>query len=114
MAEKENIKILAQNKKARHDYFIEETLEAGIELCGTPVGLVIIRDRPEDGYPYSFTGLFIADDFQQKGLGREAVEAIMNKFRTEGIKYRRWSRPLLYTIYIRKSDKPHRISCSYP
>ncbi len=37
MAEKENIKILAQNKKARHDYFIEETLEAGIELCGTEV-----------------------------------------------------------------------------
>jgi len=34
---KDNIKILAQNKKARHDYFIEETYEAGIELFGTEV-----------------------------------------------------------------------------
>jgi len=31
------IKVLAQNKKARHDYFIEETYEAGIELTGTEV-----------------------------------------------------------------------------
>ncbi len=33
----ENIKIIAQNKKARHDYFIMETIEAGIELSGTEV-----------------------------------------------------------------------------
>ncbi len=30
-------KTIAQNKKARHDYFILETLEAGIELFGTEV-----------------------------------------------------------------------------
>jgi len=30
-------KIIAQNKKAWHDYFIEDTYEAGIELCGTEV-----------------------------------------------------------------------------
>ncbi|MBE7042355.1 MAG: SsrA-binding protein SmpB [Ruminococcaceae bacterium] len=30
-------KIILQNKKARHDYFIIETIEAGIELCGTEV-----------------------------------------------------------------------------
>ena len=29
--------ILAKNKKAFHDYFIEEKLEAGIELVGTEV-----------------------------------------------------------------------------
>src|SRR3989339_720769 len=29
--------INVQNKKARHDYFIEETLEAGIVLSGTEV-----------------------------------------------------------------------------
>lgn len=29
--------LIAQNKKARHDYFVEETYEAGIELCGTEV-----------------------------------------------------------------------------
>lgn len=34
---KEAIKIVANNKKARHDYFIEETYEAGIELSGTEV-----------------------------------------------------------------------------
>lgn len=30
-------KILAQNRKARHEYFIEKTYEAGIELKGTEV-----------------------------------------------------------------------------
>ncbi|MCL2565481.1 MAG: SsrA-binding protein SmpB [Defluviitaleaceae bacterium] len=34
---KEGIKILAQNKKAYHDYFINETYQAGIELVGTEV-----------------------------------------------------------------------------
>ena len=29
--------IVAQNKKARHDYFVLETYEAGIELFGTEV-----------------------------------------------------------------------------
>lgn len=33
----EERKILAQNRKARHDYFVEETFEAGIELKGTEV-----------------------------------------------------------------------------
>lgn len=36
MAERE-IKILANNRKAYHDYFIEEKLEVGIELFGTEV-----------------------------------------------------------------------------
>ncbi|QSZ26814.1 SsrA-binding protein SmpB [Aceticella autotrophica] len=34
---KEDIKIVAQNKKAGHDYFIEDTYEAGIVLTGTEV-----------------------------------------------------------------------------
>jgi len=33
----EGIKTIVQNRKARHDYFIEETIEAGIELTGTEV-----------------------------------------------------------------------------
>ncbi len=37
MAEKAATKTIAQNKKAYHDYFVEESLEAGIELCGTEV-----------------------------------------------------------------------------
>jgi len=32
-----DIKQIAQNRKARHDYFILETIEAGINLCGTEV-----------------------------------------------------------------------------
>ena len=30
-------KVIAQNKKANHDYFIEETYEAGIVLQGTEI-----------------------------------------------------------------------------
>ena len=30
-------KIIAQNKKARHDYFVEDTYEAGVVLYGTEV-----------------------------------------------------------------------------
>ncbi len=33
----EGIKVIAQNKKARHDYFIEQTMETGIVLSGTEV-----------------------------------------------------------------------------
>ncbi|MBQ2897896.1 MAG: SsrA-binding protein SmpB [Clostridia bacterium] len=32
-----NIKVIANNKKAYHDYFIEDKYEAGIELFGTEV-----------------------------------------------------------------------------
>ena len=31
------IKVIAQNKKANHDYFIEETFEAGLVLTGTEI-----------------------------------------------------------------------------
>ena len=34
---KEPVKLIANNKKAYHDYFIEDTYEAGIELAGTEV-----------------------------------------------------------------------------
>ena len=34
---KESRKLVANNKKAYHDYFIEETYEAGISLAGTEV-----------------------------------------------------------------------------
>jgi len=34
---KDNLKTLAQNKKAYHEYFVEESMEAGIELYGTEV-----------------------------------------------------------------------------
>ena len=45
----ESVKTIAQNKRARHDYFIIESMEAGIELCGTEVkslrqGRVSLKD----------------------------------------------------------------------
>ena len=37
MAKKSGMKLIANNKKAYHDYFIEDKYEAGIELFGTEV-----------------------------------------------------------------------------
>ena len=37
MAKEQGTKFVAQNKKARHDYHIEQTYEAGIVLTGTEV-----------------------------------------------------------------------------
>ena len=34
---KESVRLIANNKKAYHDYFIDETYEAGIALVGTEV-----------------------------------------------------------------------------
>ena len=50
MAEKVSGKrIIAQNRKARHDYFVEDTYEAGISLFGTEIkslraGTVNLKD----------------------------------------------------------------------
>ncbi len=37
MAKEKTKRLIAQNKKAYHDYFIEETFQAGISLVGTEV-----------------------------------------------------------------------------
>ena len=37
MAGKDSVKLIANNKKAYHDYFVLEEFEAGIELFGTEV-----------------------------------------------------------------------------
>jgi SsrA-binding protein len=49
MARETGIKRVAENRKARHDYFIEDTYEAGIALVGTEVkslreGRISLRD----------------------------------------------------------------------
>jgi SsrA-binding protein len=49
----DQIKVIARNKKAQHDYFIEETYEAGIVLTGTEVksvrlGKVNLKDSYAD------------------------------------------------------------------
>ena len=48
-ADKNGVKVIAKNKKAYHDFFIEETYEAGISLAGTEVksirgGKINLRD----------------------------------------------------------------------
>lgn len=62
--EKSGVKIAAQNRKAYHDYFVEDRYEAGIELFGTEVksiraGTLNLKDSfcvAKDGevYAYSF------------------------------------------------------------
>lgn len=37
MAKKEGIKIISENRRARHDYFVLESYEAGVALSGTEV-----------------------------------------------------------------------------
>ena len=57
MGKGDNFKLIATNRKAYHDYFIEETYEAGIALTGTEIksiraGRVNLRDsyvRVKDG-----------------------------------------------------------------
>ncbi|WP_459195378.1 SsrA-binding protein SmpB [Wukongibacter baidiensis] len=44
-------KVIANNKKARHEYFVEETYEAGISLKGTEVKSIRLgKVNLKDGY----------------------------------------------------------------
>ncbi len=86
MAEKEKArKIITDNRKARHDYFVCETYEAGIELFGTEVkslrrGTVNLKDSyctVDDGElfahgvhisPYEQGNIFNRDPLRPKKL----------------------------------------------
>lgn len=49
--------LIAQNKKAGHDYFIKETLEAGIALTGTEIKSIRARRiNLRDGYVQIING----------------------------------------------------------
>ena len=78
-------RIIAENRKARHDYHIIETWEAGVALLGTEVkaireGRVNLRDsyaRAENGElwmvnvhisPYSHTGYARHEELRQRKL----------------------------------------------
>ena len=55
MVRKKSSNTLAENRKARHDYFVEETIESGIALVGTEVksirsGKCNIKDAYADVY----------------------------------------------------------------
>jgi SsrA-binding protein len=51
--DKESKKVVATNRAARHDYFIDDTFEAGLVLMGTEVkALRMGRANIGDGYVY--------------------------------------------------------------
>jgi len=57
LAKSEGIKVISENRKARHDYHIEETFEAGIVLTGTEVkSLRLGRANLKDSYAGVETG----------------------------------------------------------
>lgn len=57
METKSSIKIVAENRKARHDYHIHETYEAGIALTGTEVkSLRAGRANLKDSYAHVENG----------------------------------------------------------
>ncbi len=80
MADKKDKRIIAQNKKARHDYVVEDTYEAGIELFGTEVkslrgGKVNLKDsfcRIEDGELLAY-GVHISPYEQGNLFNREPL-----------------------------------------
>lgn len=94
MAEKKHKgKVIAVNRKARHDYFVDETYEAGIELFGTEVkslraGTVNLKDsfcKVEDGEmfaygvhisPYEKGNIFNRDPLRAKRLLMHKKEII--------------------------------------
>lgn len=85
MPVKKGVKPVAQNRKARHEYFIEDTYECGIELVGTEVksiraGKVNLKDayaqvKGGQAYvigmhvsPYEQGNIFNRDPFRSRRL----------------------------------------------
>jgi SsrA-binding protein len=81
----EMIKIVSQNKKAYHEYFVDEKFEAGLELTGTEVkslrkGAINLKDsfcRIDDGEllvfgmhisPYEQGNIFNRDPYRTRKL----------------------------------------------
>lgn len=103
MKEDKSIKIVAQNRKARHSYFIEERYEAGMVLQGTEVkALREGRANIKDGYaritdgeiylmdvhisPYAFGNRFNHDPLRPRKLlmhSRE-IHRLMGKVKEKG------------------------------
>ena len=100
---KENSKLIANNKKARHDYFLEETYEAGIALHGTEVkslrmGKCSIKEafvRIENGEafiygmnisPYEKGNIFNKDPLRVKKLllHKAEINKLLGKIKEKG------------------------------
>lgn len=102
--EKKQEKLIANNKKAYHDYFILDTYEAGISLAGTEVkslrmGKCSIKEafiRIEDGEvfiygmnisPYEKGNLFNKDPLRVRKLllHRSEIQKILGKTKEKGM-----------------------------
>lgn len=104
MAKTTNVKLVANNKKAYHDYFILETFEAGIALSGTEVksirmGKCSIKEafvRVEKGEvfiygmhisPYEKGNIFNKDPLRVRKLllHRSEINKLLGKIKEQGI-----------------------------
>jgi len=100
---KPDIKIVCQNRKAYHDYSIEETLEAGIQLLGTEVkslrdgkanlkdSYVLIKDAEVillncHISPYSHGNILNHDPLRTRKLllHRKEIERLRGKMQQKG------------------------------
>ena len=101
---KESVKLVANNKKAYHDYFIDEKYECGIELFGTEVksirmGKCSIKEafvRVEKGEvyvhgmhvnPYEKGNIFNKDPLRSRKLlmHRSEINKLEGKIREKGL-----------------------------
>lgn len=97
-------KLIANNKKAYHDYFIEDKYETGIELYGTEVksirmGKCSIKEafvRIENGEvyvygmhisPYEKGNIFNKDPLRQRKLlmHRREIDKLLSKIKEKGL-----------------------------
>ena len=98
------VKVIAENKKAYHDYFIEDTYEAGIALSGTEVksirlGKVNLKDSHihiSKGEmfvigmhisPYEKGNIFNKDPLRTRKLlmHRAEIDKLYGKFKIDGL-----------------------------
>ena len=103
MAKKAGMKLIANNKKAFHDYFIEDTYEAGIALAGTEVkslraGKCSVKEsfiRVEKGEvyiygmhisPYEKGNIFNKDPMRVRKLllHKKEIDKIFGKMKEKG------------------------------
>ena len=104
MAEKIKERVIADNRQARHNYFVLEALEAGIELVGTEVksircGGVNLKDswcEIQDGQiyvngmhisPYEKGNIFNRDPRRMRRLliHKAEIRKLFDKVRQEGL-----------------------------
>ena len=74
---------IAKNRSARHEYFIDETFEAGIELTGTEVKSL----RGVYIHPYSNGGVWNVDPDRKRRLllHRHQIDYLDAKLRQKGL-----------------------------